>query len=223
MPATPFSNANKEFSDKAHLAARRLIYPQMFKALPQNISYETQEEITSERGGALDGDMSIDRVVKVTVSGFRAPFTFTVQERFRKPENAKWQDITITEWNTRSNTPSELYKISANFFLYGYYDDLRMSFVDALIINVPSMMYSIATGAFRPDRRNNPRSDQPFLCLKFDDLHRAGLVMYRMQAPITRVEPNKIISIAEFAQERTQAELLDAISFLAEQLKKGSA
>jgi hypothetical protein len=59
----------------------------------------------------------------VTTHGLRAPLGFTIQERFRRPRYAEFQDLTLTEWNGNSNLPSELYKIRAGMFLYGYYSE----------------------------------------------------------------------------------------------------
>lgn len=179
---TPFSQGNKAFSDKAHLAARRLIYPALFKTDQSKLAYEDQEAITTARGGALDGDMSIDRIVKVTVNSFRHPMTFTFQERFRKPDNAWRQDITITEWNNATNLPSEFYKISANMFLYAYYNEQQNSFADAICVNVPAMMLGFALGTLKHDRSQNPRSNQPFVTVRFSELYEQRLVVYHMKA-----------------------------------------
>jgi len=181
MANTPYSSDNRNFSDSAHLVARKTIYPRLFSTTENNLAYEKQEDILSNRGGALDADLSIDRVVKVAVNGFRIPFTFTFQERFRKPQYANNQDITLTEWNTQSNLPSELYKISANFFLYGYFDSNLSVFSDAIVVNVPSMMLAITNGQLSFTRNVNRRSNQPFLCITFNALHKAHLVDYHMR------------------------------------------
>lgn len=187
MSYTPYSTDNKKFSDEAHMAARTLIYPRLFKMDASNITYEQQGEITTERWGALDGDMSIDRIVKVTVAGLRQPLTFTVQERFRKPDAAKWQDITITEWNNNTNLPSELYKIQANLFLYAYYGGAG-AFTDAICVGVTDLLMAITQKSVDFEDRKNPRSNQTFLAFKFDALHKAGLVVYR-QNVVDFVQP----------------------------------
>jgi hypothetical protein len=181
MASTPYSKNNKAFSDEAHIAARTLIYPRLFKTDAANITYEQQGEITTARWGALDGDMSIDRIVKVKVDDkrLRQSITFTVQERFRDPGSAWRQDVTITAWNNNSNLPSELYKIQANLFLYAYYG--AGAFTDAICVNVTDLLMAIAQKAIDFDDRNNPRSNQTFFAFKFDALHKAGLVVYRQK------------------------------------------
>lgn len=195
MQATPFSSDNKAHSDAAHLAARLQIYPALFKTDAANIDYEDQGAIETPRWGALDGDMSIDRIVKVSVKGLRQPLIFTVQERFRRPDSAWRQDITVTEWNPRSNLPSELYKISANFFLYGYFDKDKDRFVDAICVNVPDLLLSIVSQSVKYDRKTNPRTQQPFLCFKFADLHEASMVIYRMRETQAKIIKPKVKDI----------------------------
>lgn len=179
MASTPYSKNNKAFSDEAHMAARTLIYPRLFKTDATNITYEQQGEITTERWGALDGDMSIDRIVKVTVGRLRQPLTFTVQERFRNTWYSHKEDITITEWNNNSNRPSELYKIQANLFLYAYYG--MGTFVDSICVNVTDLLMALVQKTIEFGVRPNTRSNQTFLTLGFDALHKAGLVVYRQK------------------------------------------
>lgn len=179
MASTPYSKDNKAFSDEAHMAARTLIYPHLFQAEAANITYEQQGEITTPRWGALDGDMSIDRIIKVSVNRLRHPVTFTVQERFRNTWYSHKQDITITEWNNNSNLPSELYKIQANLFLYAYYG--MGVFVDAICVNVTDLLMAITRQTVDFSDHPNTRTNQMFIGLKFDALHKAGLVVYRQK------------------------------------------
>jgi len=131
----------------------------------------------SERAQILDGEMGVDRIVRVKIHNLPAPLVFTVQERFRRPEFAKYQDLTVTEWNHASNLPSELYKINAGLFLYGYFDERITVFVDAIAIGVTDMLLAIATRRLRYDRRWNKKR-QTFLTLRFDDMEKAGIVRY---------------------------------------------
>lgn len=211
MAVTPFSNDNKKFSDDAHIAARKLIYPRLFKTDATLITYEDQDAIETARGGALDGDMSIDRVVKVTVSGLRAPLTFTFQERFRRPEHTWRQDITLTEWNTNSNLPSEFYKISANYFLYGYYDDKTNLFSDAICVNVAGLLTSIVQQSLTYERKANERTNQPFLTFRFDDLHKAGIVTYRQkEIGVQSTNVDKVLTLTQPPSVDNEVRLVSA-------------
>jgi hypothetical protein len=182
MPTTPYDPSQKDDSDRAHMAARTLLYPRAFKVDPSQLVFSKQEDLkTSEEWAALDGKLAIDRVVNVSTGTYRNPLRFTVQERFRQPENAKWQDLTITEWNNRTNLPSELYKLNADFFMYGYFDQVRRYFLDAIVINVSAMKLALIQGVIGSGTKTNPRSDQEFITITFSELHRAGLVIYRHQ------------------------------------------
>ncbi len=175
---TQFDQSHKDFSDKAHLAAQKLIYPKIFNT--NNLKFETTDLKDSEHSRILDGEMGIDRIVYVIVDNLKAPIKFTIQERFRSPQYLKWQDITITEWNNNSNLPSELYKINSGYFVYGYFDVTRNIFLDAICISVPDLLHSIVTNSLVYSRRINPKN-QNFIGLKFQDLHNVGLVTWRLR------------------------------------------
>lgn len=177
MARTIYQPENAAFSNKAHLSARKLLYPRIFCKPEESLAYEDTLLSMSERGRILDGEMGIDRIVKVTVPSLHAPLVFTVQERFRRPQFAKYKDLTITEWNNASDLPSELYKINAGIFLYGYYDEVGNGFIDAIAINVTALLLMIARGQMSYSSERN-RKQQSFLAFKFDALFDAGVVMH---------------------------------------------
>ena len=179
MARTLYEQDNADFSNRAHMRARDVLYPRIFNARRERLAFEDTLLAQSERTAILDGEMGVDRIVRVTVHNLPAPLVFTVQERFRRPEFAKYQDLTVTEWNHASNLPSELYKINAGLFLYGYFDERTSVFVDAIAIGVTDMLLAIATRRLRYDRRWNKKR-QTFLTLRFDDMERAGIVRFRL-------------------------------------------
>lgn len=179
MARTLYEQDNADFSNRAHMRARDVLYPRIFNARRERLAFEDTLLAQSERAAILDGEMGVDRIVRVTVHNLPAPLVFTVQERFRRPEFAKYQDLTVTEWNHASNLPSELYKINAGLFLYGYFDERTSVFVDAIAIGVTDMLLAIATRRLRYDRRWNKKR-QTFLTLRFDDMERAGIVRFRL-------------------------------------------
>ena len=123
MGATPFSSENEAFTAEVHGVVVETLYHRIFGVPPDRIRVENTLLKDSARGAVLDGELAIDCTVHIKAKDddFHAPLTFTVQERYRRPSYARFQDITITEWNTRSNSPSELYKITADYFVYGSY------------------------------------------------------------------------------------------------------
>lgn len=177
MTATVFNQKDADFSNKAHIEARQLIYPQLFGAHPERLAFENVSFGASDRETVLDGEMGVDRIVRVTVQQLNAPLVFTVQERFRRPEFAAYRDLTITEWNHASNLPSELYKINAGLFLYGYYDEGERRFLDAIAIGVTDILLAITRGSIHYQRKPN-KKQQTFLAFKFSDMDAAGVVRY---------------------------------------------
>jgi hypothetical protein len=133
-----------------------------------------------ERSDVLDGALGIDRIVKVKglPKFLRQPITFTVQERFRRIEFAKWKDVTITEWNNVTNQPSELYKIIANIFLYGYYDPTTGAFLDAIAFDPLAALRLLCADRIKFSTGVNPRSKQNFVAFTFINLQQAGCVIY---------------------------------------------
>lgn len=154
MVKTLYEPINAQFSERAHQAARNVLYPIIFNRKPEELLYESASEQQNERQVILDGEMGVDRIVKVATLDLRAPLVFTIQERFRnrygkvRPDGTrldytKYEDLTITEWNHASDLPSELYKINAGYFLYAYYDEENDLFLHPIMINVADLLYAL--------------------------------------------------------------------------------
>jgi hypothetical protein len=171
---TPYSQQNQDFSDKGHLCAQTSIYPLIFPN-----SQLQFVPLPEEQTRTLDADMGTDRHVLVKVHSLREAFSVLVQERFRKPRYADFQDITITEWNHNSNLPAELYKIKAEMFLYAYYDDANDKFLEAIAISMLALKVKIAQGLINHDPAPNWRTNQTFLGFKFRDLEAQHISIFR--------------------------------------------
>ncbi len=174
---TPFEQSNADFSSRAHEAAKQKINPMLFDVPPGELAFESTLLGTGARNDILDGEMAVDRLVKVSVPGLAAPLTFTVQERFRRPQFAQFRDLTITEWNALSRTPSELYKLNAGIFLYGYYDERTGDFPEALAISTTDLLLAVSRGQI-PYTTENNRKAQRFLCFTFRRLIECGVVLF---------------------------------------------
>lgn len=180
MTTTHYEPHNARFSDHAHLAARSQVYPLIFGT--SRITYQSDTLLRqSERGKVLDGEMGVDRVLMVQPNGFHAPLQFTVQERFRRPRYRSHRDITVTEWNHASGRPSELHKITAGLFVYGYYDARRDTFSDVIAVDTNALLYALARGTVRYNRLRNGKQ-QSFLTFGFGELYRHGLVVFPPQS-----------------------------------------
>lgn len=140
---TLYEPERQTWSDRAHVSARRWIYPQVFPGAELDF---TRHERSVAGPHPLDGLYGIDLVVHVTAPGFRAPLCFYVQERFRDVAARRYGDVTFTEWNEVTDTPSELHKMAAGYFVYGYFEPESDSFAEWIVFNVPAMLRAAALG-----------------------------------------------------------------------------
>lgn len=189
--ATRYDKHNGEFSNKAHEQARTKIYPLLFGVEPDCLTFDDDTLLeSSERGRVLDGEMAVDRIVRVTVPDLQQPLVLTVQERFRRMQYARYRDITVTEWNHATNQPSELYKLEANLFVYGYFDEHNQTFGEVVTVNTTGLLRAIIRRdiPYTVDRNNKQQS---FLAFKFGQLQDRGLIVhhYKPQAKLLQLPP----------------------------------
>ena len=175
MP-TEYTPINQEFSDKAHKAAQKLLYPLLFNVKQDALEFIDTSLKLGKTEAFLDGTMAIDRIVKVTVSGLEKALPFTIQERFRRPYAANFRDLTITEWNHTTNLPSELYKLQAMLFVYGYYDEEENRFIEAVVVDIPRFMLHLQRGHIKYTHERN-KKNQTFLGFHFDELIRCRCIL----------------------------------------------
>lgn len=164
---TAFSQKRMDFTKRAHLAAQTQFYPKMY---PRGV------EFTDTVNTVRDLEYAIDCQLAITIKDLRAPISLAVQERFRQPSEMHWGDITVTEWNLASNQPSELHKLGAQMFVYGFYDE-DVDHIDlAVAVDVGLMQWALANGELEYERRN--RGDQSFLGIKYAALMSLGAVLF---------------------------------------------
>lgn len=179
MSRTEFTKANADFSDLAHIAARMSIYPMFFET--NDIEYSNTTLSESLNNAVRDSEQAIDRICHVSICDkwFTWPLKFTIQERFRRMRFRDFQDITLTVWNHASGLPSELYKIEADYFVYGYYDDIDKTLYDVVIVDVPELKRMIAKGMLGYKQGTNNKM-QSFISIPFNSLRQAGLIVWQL-------------------------------------------
>lgn len=176
---TYYSENDAEKSNIAHTLARKIIYPKIFNVPQKSLVFEDTLLSIGSREAALDGELAIDRVVGVSVDGYRQPIKFTIQERFRDPQYQKMQDVTITEWNCSTQQPSELYKMAATMFVYGYWNKDITDFLEVVAFFTAPVWMAIVNGEIKPSRGNNGHpKNQDFIAVSFNDLYRTGAICY---------------------------------------------
>jgi len=169
---TAFSTRRMEFTKRAHAAAEAQFYAHMFPGLP--VAFEDTV------GTVRDLDYAIDCQLAVTAGGLRAPLRFAVQERWREPSAMRYGDITITEWNAASAQPSELHKLGAHLFVYGFYDERSDQIHAGVAVDVLMVLRALALGELT--YRRESRLDQTFLGLGLRDLRDLGAVVFQLDA-----------------------------------------
>lgn len=167
---TAFSQRRMEFTKRAHLAAREQFYAPMFGHLPMKFEDTV--------GTTRDLEYAIDCQIAVSVAGLRAPLRFSVQERFREPAAMDYGDITITEWNIATDQPSELHKLGAQLFVYGFYDEPADRILAGVALDSTVVLRKLATGGL-PYRRQS-RIDQSFLAFGLEALRTVGAVAFQL-------------------------------------------
>jgi len=182
MITTPYSVCNQQFSDAAHRLAVKEIYPQVFRCDASAITIESMHVQDGGISAVYDGKLGIDKIISISVPELLAPLCFTIQERWLRPSNESFQSLTITEWNNNSNLPSELYKIKAGMFVFGYYDETENKMRRCMVVDTYKLLFGITTKAMKYKRYTNAKN-QPFLAFKFTDLHAAGVVLWDSAHP----------------------------------------
>lgn len=172
---TPYSLKNQAFSNQAHLLAQDAIYPTALKVPKESLCFM---DLPEEQARDMDYNDAIDKHVGVAVCGLHAPLIFPSQERFRKKDHAPYRDATVTEWNHNSNKPGELYKIKADIFVYGYYDNATNAFLEAIVFSVFLLKLKLARGQIAYDTGLNTRSNQTYFGFEFDELKKHGVVLF---------------------------------------------
>lgn len=167
---TTFSAQRMDFTKRAHLAAEEQFYAAMFPGRP--VAFEDTV------GTVRDLDYAIDCQLAVSVPGLRAPLRFAVQERWREPDALRFGDITVTEWNSASAQPSELHKLGAHVFVYGFYDEPADQILLGVAVDVLTVLHALALG--RITYRRQSRLDQTFLGFGIRDLRQLGAVVFEL-------------------------------------------
>lgn len=168
--STVFSQQRMDDSKRAHLAARAQFYPLLFPG--RALKFEDVTKTVQDLEYAIDVQVAID------LPQLRAPLRLSIQERWRLDLAARsYGDVTVTEWNLDTDEPSELHKLGAHLFVYGFYDKEVDVIPAAVAIEVPRMLRAISLGKLSYTRRR--RGDQSFVCFTLCDLEAIGAVILK--------------------------------------------
>lgn len=170
---TAYRPVNASFSLDAHAAAEKQVYPIWF---PHGVVFEDTTSTTRDLDYAIDCQLAVNLRPS---DSFKAPVHLSVQERWRRPAHHGYHDITVTEWNETSGLPSELHKLAAQLFVYGFYDADRDVVTEAVAVSIPTMIAALAVDRLPWSRNWRRDRAQRFLAFQVDALMRVGAVLYR--------------------------------------------
>lgn len=230
--ANNFDRSRMEQTDLAHHAALEQIYPILLNGMNYYIEdVAAKEGNRNARTEAFDFHLGVDSIIHFNGNGIQ-PMILTVQERFREPCYQKYQDITITTGNNKTHQTGEAEKLAAQLFLYGYFCKEENRFIDAIAVNVMNMIMALHRQEINARRQKGNEKEQPFMSIKFDDLHRSKSVWWhltqkeqfdakRMMASIHHriddqenviVERISALEQAFIAKEKTEQAILQALN-----------
>jgi len=181
--STPYSIKNQQFTDNMHKLAQERLYPDFFKTERKQLTFYSMDVSKGGLRGELDSKLAIDKLVLVKKNTeLKYPLRFTIQERFRKVQYSSFRDITITEWNNKTNQPSELYKFSAQIFVYGICDEYKNEFKQVVFVDVMNLLLKISNSEIPFERELNERSDQYFITINNTELKKHNLILHEFIA-----------------------------------------
>ena len=170
---THYDSGKNEQSLTAHAAAKEKIYPEIFKGA-ESI------DLAHQSGNMYDLRDKIDVKARVKWPGHKFETVYTIQERWRAIEYERYADITITAYNTMTNTPVEYYEGIMQYFLYGYYDAEKSKFGHVVLIDFARLRYLNNRGILKQSGANNNKGlkNQDFVCFSFKDLNLHDCILW---------------------------------------------
>lgn len=171
--ATPFDKHNYDFSDKCHEVAVKVLYPKLATAFGQ-----TSESLSFADRGQLKEDFNqgIDRVME-----FDTGASMSIQERFRRPSYAHYREVTATDANHATGRAGDFHKLTADLYAYGYINEDGTGFVEAVIVDVPTLKECYRSGLIAPGRNYYWRKKQTILSFPFEKLLEHNAVVLHLQ------------------------------------------
>lgn len=179
---TIFHADRAAFSRRAHKAAEAQIYKTAFG-----------EYVSIESAVGSDDDLKsgIDYRIRVYSRSVAEPIQFTVQERWRRPRASRFREITMTEYDIQTRSYGEMYKIAADFLMYGYYNEKKRAFGEVIIVPVSALLLLLAKGAVEGGRKQIESKNAIIRTVPFDELFARRLVAYH--------STNGVVHINDFA------------------------
>ena len=173
-----FSNQQTKFTNTAHDTIMKIGFYD--KILPRNnINVHSTNVIHKgydEESRILDIKYGVD--YRIIIHNPRlGDIPITIQERFRDIKYYDNQDLTI-RLETKNGKPSELSKINADLFIYGYYNINNNKFKEIIVIDMVRVKLGLARETLQFTIKKNKGRDSKFIIIKFEDLTNIKAILY---------------------------------------------
>lgn len=184
MPKTKYDKQRGAESTARHKLAEHVLYPRVFGTRRKNLKFRNCRVNSGDRlESVCDGQLKIDCLVyEKSDVRWRTDFRWAVQERFldAKRYTSHPDYITVTEFNTLTGRPSEVYAGHFDIFLYGYVDDSSGTFYNSIAVEGFRLRDGIYSGAIEGVRDNNGgEKQQDFIKIPYGELLRVDAVMWQ--------------------------------------------
>ena len=180
MASTPMKEEDILRAELGHKKACKSFYPLIFpdaKKIHYTDMFLRKDDVRSQ---IYDGELCIDYILEIEGPTGRLPVPIYVQERFRNPKKfGRYRDLTACEWHRNSDTKGEVYKIAADFYLYGYYDIEADIITEAVWVNVAELKTLWLEGTLSLDKTDyNKGRKEDFCSFPFETLDELGALYY---------------------------------------------
>lgn len=184
MAVTPFNRQEYLFSQRAHEGAMIQWYP-YWRNDPDIVCERSDWWSVSDKGRVLDGQMAVDCCLQVLQPGHPHRRTMTVQERFRRTRYQHFRDITITYRNRLTNQPSEAFKSTAQWMVYGFWDDTQAVLHEAWSIRMQPLLDNLFDDTIPSMAKLNQTSQQEFRVIRMQHMFEHNLIHGYLLPPVT--------------------------------------
>ena len=176
----PFTNKLTEFSNAVHEdLINRGFYEHVFgNKLIDIIDTTVTKPGYSKEAQLLDQNYGVDYRIVINDPNL-GNIPVTIQERFRDMSAKKYQDFTLTH-KTPNGRPSELSKINADLFVYGYAETINgiTKANQIIIVDMPLVKLALSNKIFVPHKpKTSSKSGSTFITIPFNDLFKMGAVV----------------------------------------------
>ena len=167
-----YKNEQTIFSNSVHDKLMLINFYEMFGKNIEVINTTITKEGYTKEAQLLDQNYGVDYRLIINKNKWNE-MSYTIQERFRQIKYKKYQDFTI-RYETKTGLKSELSKINADFMVYGYANNNKISQI--IIVGMSNLKFAFGLNKLPYTRRTN-LDNSKFIAFKFSDLNKINAIV----------------------------------------------